>query len=399
MANVSFSLRRRPISVESYRRAARRVLPPMAWSYLDGGADDQVTLAANVNAFRRWRLRTRVLAGVSEPDISACIAGIPVALPIALAPLGLTGLMRWDGDIAAARAAEAAGTRLILSTGSSWSLEEVAEATQEHHWFQLYPYGDRRKVGELVARAAAAGYTALFVTVDCPVRGNREGERETGMSIPINITPRAVLDAVIRPRWWWQLLRKQRAAPIHYVQANATGVSAALQGVAAQDRHMQGNLNWDDLQWLRDQWPRRLYVKGVLDAEDAIRSVDTIGAEGVVVSNHGGRQLDRVLASLEALPAVVAAIADRAEVYLDGGVRRGSDIIVALALGAKGVMVGRAYGYALAVGGESAVRDVLAILREDMRRTLILMGCPSAAALDRSWLVAADNSQHRGANK
>lgn len=391
MARLPFALgtKSRPNSVQAYRQAAERALPKMIWSYLDSGADDHITLDANEAAFRRWRLRPRALAGITSPTLATTMAGTEIALPVALAPVGLTGLFRWDGDVAAARAAEAEGTRLVLSTGSSWSLEEVAEATQQNHWFQLYPYGDRAKVAQLVARAASTGYSALFVTVDVPIRGNRERERAAGMEMPIQITPRSALDFVRHPRWCWETLRQGRTVAIHYAQVGARGVTAAADSVAEQDRHMQGDLCWDDLAWLRDRWQGKLYVKGVLDPEDAVRSVDTIGAEGVVVSNHGGRQLDRVPAALEALPGIVEALGGRGEVYLDGGVRRGSDVITALALGAKAVLVGRAYSYGLAADGERGTRHVLAILREDLRRTLILMGCPGVAALDRSWLLPA----------
>ena len=389
MAGIDFGWGSPPISVEGYRRKARRTLPHMAWTFLEAGAEDHVSLDANVAAFRKWRLRARVLTGNAKPVLATRLAGIEVSMPVGLAPVGLTGLLRWDGDVAAAQAAEAAGTRSVLSTSSSWSLEEVADATAESHWFQLYPYGDKRKVGELVDRAARAGYSALFVTVDAPVKGNREREQEAGMAIPIRLTPRSILDAGLRPRWWIDLLRHKRVAAIHYVQAGATGVSAAVGSAAALDRHLQGDLNWEDLAWLRDRWPGKLYVKGVLDAADAVRAVDAIGADGVVVSNHGGRQLDRVPATLDALPAIADAVGDRADVYLDGGIRRGVDIVTALALGAKGVFVGRAYAYGLAAGGRRGVDHVLAILREDIRRTLILMGCPGVQSLDRDWVMPA----------
>ena len=383
----SLGLRRQPIGVGGYRDRARAVLPAMAWSYLDGGADDHVTLDANVAAFRRWRLRQQVLRGITRPDLSTEMAGTPVGLPLALAPVGLTGFFRWNADIAAARAAERAGTRLILSTGSSWSLEEVADATEQNHWFQLYPYGDRAKVGALLDRARAAGYTALFVTVDVQTRGNREGERRTGMGVPLRMTPRALADFAVHPRWSWNLLRHGRAAAIHYKEIGGNGVSAAAQSVHVQDRYMQADLNWEDLAWMREHWQGRLYVKGVLQPDDAVRCVDAMGADGVVVSNHGGRQLDRGAATLEALPAIVAALSGRGDVYLDGGVRRGTDVITALALGAKGVMIGRPYAYGAAAAGEAGVADILATFTDDIRRALILMGCPSVAALDRSWIM------------
>jgi isopentenyl diphosphate isomerase/L-lactate dehydrogenase-like FMN-dependent dehydrogenase len=377
-----------PISIEDYRRIARRRLPAMAWAYLDGGADDLVTLTDNREGFRRWRLRMRSLAGVTKPDLSVTVAGTRLSLPIALAPTGIIGMAHWSGDVAAARAAETAGTRHVLSTGSSYTLEEVAEATQENHWFQLYPYGDRAKVGDLLTRAAGAGFTALFVTVDVPVRGNREGERKAGMTVPPTLTPSRVFDVAAHPSWWWNLLRHKRVAPIHYAEGPRR-LSGAIEGVRAQERYMQSDLNWDDLRWMRDHWKGPLYVKGILDAEDAGRAVDEIGVEGVVVSNHGGRQLDYSLGTIDALPAIVDRVGDRAEVMLDGGVRRGSEVLIALALGAKAVFVGRPYAYALAAAGEKGVLHAMAIFREELDRSMILMGCPAVSALDRSWVIPA----------
>lgn len=389
MSALSFGARQRPIGVEGYREEARARLPQMAWAYLDGGAEDHVTRDANITGFRRWRLRQRALVGVADPEISTCIAQTQVSMPLALAPIGLTGLFRWDADRAAARAAEAAGTRLILSTGSSWSLEEIADATEEDHWFQLYPYGDRQKVGELLDRACSTGYSALFVTVDVQTRGNRECEKRTGMGVPLRVTPRAALDFASHPKWTWELLRHKRVAAIHYKEAGTSGVSAAATSIHRQDRFMQSHLEWEDLAWMRDRWKGPLYVKGILDPQDAERAVAKIGADGVVVSNHGGRQLDRSLASIEALPAIVDAVAGSGTVYLDGGVRRGSDVVTALALGANGVMIGRPYAYGVAVDGESGVREILSEFAIDIRRTLILMGCPSICALDRSWIFSA----------
>ena len=388
---VAFGYRLRgspPISVEDYRQLARKRLPDMAWAYVDGGADGLVTLTDNREAFRRWRLRQRILTGITKPVLSTTMAQTGIDLPIALAPTGIIGIAHWRADIAAARGAEAAGTRHVLSTGSSYTLEEVGEATEQNHWFQLYPYGDRQKVGELLDRAAAAGFTALFVTVDVPVRGNREGERHAGMEVPPTLTPKRVLDVAAHPAWWWNLLRHKRVSPIHY-RVGKRSLATAGEAVRQQDRYMQSDLNWDDLAWMRDHWKGPLYVKGVLDPEDAVRAVVGIGADGVVVSNHGGRQLDSALGTLDALPAIVETLGGRGEVLLDGGIRRGTDVLIALALGAKGVFVGRPYAYALAAAGERGVTDVLNILREDMVRSMILMGCPDVGQLDRSWVLPA----------
>jgi isopentenyl diphosphate isomerase/L-lactate dehydrogenase-like FMN-dependent dehydrogenase len=385
------------VSIEAWRQAARRRLPDLAWNYLDGGADDLVTLHRNMAGFRRWRLRQRVLTGVREPVLATVMAREQLALPVALAPTGAAGLSHWTGDVAAARAAERAGSRSILSTASSYTLEEVAEATEMNHWFQLYPFSNRHKVGALMARARAAGYTAMFVTVDVPVIGNREGERTAGMTQPWTMTPSRMLNMMSRPAWLHAVFRRGRVAAIHYRerdagagggirQALAAGAEA-IQSAAAQARFMQGDLNWEDLAWMRDQWSGPLYVKGVLDPDDAEHAVDRIGVDGVVVSNHGGRQLDRTIASIDALSTIVDRVGNRAEVYLDGGVRRGTDVITALCLGARGVFIGRPYLYGLAAQGEAGVVAVLEIFRSEMVRAMVLMGCPAVAALDRSWLI------------
>ncbi len=380
---------RRPISVEGYRLAAQRALPHMIWNYVEGSADDNVTAGENTGAFQRWRLRQRVLTGHARVALGTTVAGVPLSMPVALAPTGLSGLTNWRGDVACLRAAESQGTRLVLSTASSYTLEETAAAGQEHHWFQLYPFGDKPFVSGLLARARNAGYTALFVTVDVPVRGNREGERTSGMTVPPTLTPASVLDAALHPAWWFNLLRHRRLAAANYVSSGLRGAGAAVQSVQAQARFMQADLNWDDLAWMREHWQGPIYVKGLLDPDDAERAIDQVGMDGIVVSNHGGRQLDGALATLDALPAIAERVGNRCEVLLDGGVRRGSDVVKALCLGARGVFIGRPYLYGLAAGGEAGVREVLGILRAEIERTLILMGCPGVQALDRGWLLPA----------
>lgn len=405
---VTFKLRDSslPVSVDAWRTMAARKLPQLAWNYLDGGADDLVTLNANISGFRRWSLRQRCLTGISAPRLETMMARERVALPVALAPTGAAGLSHWTGDRAATRAAEQAGTRAILSTASSYSLEEVSEATDKDHWFQLYPFGNREKVGSLIDRACAAGYRALFVTVDVPVLGNREGERTAGMTRPWTITPRRMLNMAARPAWLSALLRQRRVAAVHYLErgedAGETSLMSGIRRMIAsagddaaasaenQARYMQGDLHWEDLSWMRDRWPGPLYVKGILDPDDAARAVDEIGCEGVVVSNHGGRQLDRCLAAIDALPAVAARVGDRAEIYLDGGVRRGSDVITAMCLGARGVFIGRPYLYGLAVAGQTGVTAILEIFRSEIERALVLTGCPGVDALDRSWVINAE---------
>ena len=377
------------VTVEDYRKVARRRLPEMVWAYVDGGADDRETLQWNRDAFSRWALRARMLAGHATHDLSTTVAGVKLSMPLMFAPTGFVGLSHWHGDIDAARAAEKAGTRYVVSTASSWSLEEIAAASGVEHFFQLYPReGDI--AAKLMRRAWAAGYRTMMVTVDVPIVGNREGERRKGMGMPPVLTPRRMLNIARHPTWAYNVLRHQRIGGRNLVDAG--GVAAALKSAEIQSRHMvQSTLNWDDFAWMREQWKGALYIKGILDPEDAERAVN-LGADGIVVSNHGGRQLDFALSSLDALPAIVRAVGGRAEILLDGGVRRGTDVLKAVALGARAVMIGRPYVYGVAAAGERGASAILEIFRSEMERSLTLMGCASVQDLDRSWILPRDGN-------
>jgi isopentenyl diphosphate isomerase/L-lactate dehydrogenase-like FMN-dependent dehydrogenase len=325
------------VNLRDYERAARERVQPGAWAYIAGGAGDERTLRDNVRAFRRRRLRPRVLVDVSTVKTAADVLGEEVAMPILVAPTGHHGLAHPEAERATARGAAAAGTVFCLSTPSTARVEEVAEAAPHgRRWFQLYWGEDRGFVSELLARVSAAGFAALVLTVDLPVFGRRERDLRAGFVIP----------------------RGSSEAPA--------------------SRLVDSSLTWRDLEWLREACPLPLVVKGVLTAEDALLAVEH-GAAAVVVSNHGGRQLDGVPASLDALPEVLEAVADRAEVYVDGGVRRGTDVAIALGLGAKAVLVGRPVLWGLAVGGADGVRAVLELLRAEFELTLRLLGCRSPA--------------------
>ena len=383
------------ISVEDYRRAAARRVPRLVWDYIEGGADDLVTVRRNVTSFSRWSLRARMMTAHPERRLSTTVAGVEVALPVLLAPTGALGLSQWRGDLAAARAAEAAGTRLVLSTASSWTIEEVASGTRADHFFQLYPGGD--ETAALIQRAWQAGYRALFVTVDVPVIGNREGERRYGytrtgdLGRMLTLTPREALDIARHPRWVADLFRHGRGS-MRNLNARA-GLGATFDSIEILHREIErATFSWDDLQWIREHWPGAVYVKGLLDPEDAMRAV-ALGCEGVVVSNHGGRQLDHALAAVDALGPIVAAVGDRAEVLLDGGVRRGTDVVKALALGARAVLIGRPQIYGLIVGRERGVVDVIEIFRAELDRALTLMGVQSVQELDRSWVIPHDRPE------
>lgn len=377
----------RLISVADYRRAAARRLPRMVWTYIDGGADDMRTLRENRAAFDKWSLYPKILAGFDDPELAVTVAGAQLAMPVLLAPTGFAGLAYYRGDLDATRAAERCGIRYAVSTVSSWSLEEVAEAASEQHIFQLYPSTGDAAV-QLMRRAWHAGYRTMFLTADVPVKGNREGERREGMGIPPVLTPRRLLNFARYPRWAYDVVRHQRIGGRNFVAGGS--VADAISSIEIQDRQLlRGTLDWDDVRWMRDQWQGPLYLKGVLRADDAARAVE-VGLDGIVVSNHGGRQLDSAVPTLDALPAIADEVAGRAEVLLDGGVRRGTDVVKALALGADAVLIGRPYLYGLAVRGEEGVVHVLDILRAEIERALTLMGVPSVRQLDRSYVRRVD---------
>jgi isopentenyl diphosphate isomerase/L-lactate dehydrogenase-like FMN-dependent dehydrogenase len=376
---------RTPLTVGDWRMRARRRVPDMVWAYIENGADDEVTLRANETAFGDWALRQRVLAGVSEVDLRTAVAGTELSMPLALAPTGLAGTAHWHGDLGAARAAETHGTRLVLSSASAYSIEEVAAGTTEQHWFQLYPWRDRELMTWLIRRARNTGYGALFVTVDVPVYGNRLGERRVGMALPPTLTPARLVSAALRPAWCYAFLRHRRTTLKNLIDSHT---DSTVESVKIQSANLTADINWDDLAWLREQWRRPLFVKGILDPDDAERAI-ALGAEGIVVSNHGGRQLDGALPSLAALPAVAGRVGGRAEVLLDGGVRSGRDVAIALALGAKACLIGRPLLYGLAGGGTDGVGSVLEIFRTELERSLTLMGVAKARDLERASVLPA----------
>lgn len=375
------------LTVDDYRRRARRALPRMVSAFVEGGADGEAALRGNRTAFDQWSLRPRVLTGVDDPVVQTKVGDASLSMPVLLAPTGMTGMVHWSGERAAARAAERAGVRAVLSTAASYTLEEVAEATEHDHFFQLYPIADGPTgslVGNLLARARDSGYRTLFVTVDLPVGGNRLRERREGMGVPPTLTAARALDAARRPRWCYGYLRHQRLPARMLVDER--GPAAAVRSAVVQQSLMRPGYCWDDVRSLRDLWSGPIVVKGVLHPDDAEQAVQ-IGLDGVMVSNHGGRQLDGVPASLDALVEVVERVDGRIPVLLDGGVRTGTDVVKALALGATAVGIGRPYLYGLAADGQDGVEAVLAILREELVRTLTLMGVGDVSELNRHHLV------------
>ncbi|GIW40951.1 MAG: alpha-hydroxy-acid oxidizing enzyme [Candidatus Binatia bacterium] len=369
-------------NIAALRSLARRRLPRAIFDYVDGGAEDETAVARNRTAFARYSLLPRVLVDVGRVDLSTTVLGEPVAFPVLLAPCGLLRLVHPEGDVAAARAAHAAGTLHILSTMSATSMEELARKAAGRLWYQIYVWRDRKILEGFLERARAAGYGALCLSVDSPVVGQRERDLRHGMGDPPRVRLRTALDACLHPRWLAGFLR---GGPV--------GLPNVLPGVRASlgelgriaKREYDPTVTWRDLEWMVARWKGPFVVKGILRADDAVRAVEC-GARAIVVSNHGGRQLDHAAATLEVLPEIVDAVGKRAEVYLDGGIRRGTDVVKALALGARACLVGRAYVYGLAAGGEAGVRRALEILRSETERALALLGCPSVGALDRSFL-------------
>ena len=372
-------------STTDFREAARRRLPRFLFDYIDGGAYAERTLGRNVSDLADISLRQRVLKDVSQVSTKTTLFGVEQALPVALAPVGLTGMYARRGEVQAAKAAAAKGVPFCLSTVSVCDLAEVSKASSAPIWFQLYVLRDRGFMRDLLARAAEAGATALVFTVDMPVPGARYRDAHSGMSGP-NAAMRRLVQAVGRPGWAWDVGVMGRPHTLGNV-APVLGANSGLEDFMGWlGANFDPSIQWKDLDWIRDQWKGPLIIKGVLDPEDAKAAAD-IGADGLVVSNHGGRQLDGVLSSARALPDIAEAVGDRLTVLADGGVRSGLDVVRMLALGAKGVLLGRAFVYALAARGGPGVTQLLDLIEKEMRVAMALTGVNSLAQIDRSILA------------
>ncbi|MFI5272485.1 MAG: alpha-hydroxy acid oxidase [Ktedonobacterales bacterium] len=352
-----------PINVFEYEALAQQAMEPAAWDYYRGGSDDELTLGANREAFGRLRLVPRMLVDVSHIETRTTVLGTPVSLPILVAPMAYQCLATPEGECAAARAAGAAGTLMVASTLATRSLEEIAAAATGPLWFQLYVYKDRAVSEALVRRAEAAGYRALVLTVDTLRLGRRERDVRNGFGLPQHLTAANFV-----------------ASHSTVMHEHDPGTSALASHVAAE---IDASLTWEALSWLRGVTRLPVLVKGILAAADAELALQH-GASGIIVSNHGGRQLDSALAAIEALPEIADVVAGRAEVYVDGGIRRGTDVLKALALGARAVLVGRPLLWGLAVDGEAGARHVLELLRDELELALALAGQPALAGLDHS---------------
>jgi L-lactate dehydrogenase (cytochrome) len=373
----------RAASVADLREIARRRLPRGVFDYIDGGAEDERTMAANEAAFAAATFRPRVLRDVGEVDPSTTLLGRPLPLPLVLAPTGFSRIADPDGELAVARAAARVGLPYTLSTLSTRSIEEVAAASAGPKWFQVYVWRDRGLVKEMIGRAATAGYEALVLTVDTAVLGRRERDVRRGFSLPPTIGLGTLLDGAMHPGWTWRFLRSD---PIRFANVRqSAGVGDGRTAVTLSEyvnTQFDPRLSWRDVEWMRSVWAGPLIIKGIQTVDDARLAADA-GVEAIALSNHGGRQLDSAPATLDLVAPVVDAVGDLIEVICDGGVRRGSDIIKAIALGARACMAGRAYLYGLGAAGERGVDHVLGLLDADVRRTMALVGASSVAELGR----------------
>jgi L-lactate dehydrogenase (cytochrome) len=378
---------RSAVSVADLRAVARHRLPRGVFDYIDGGAEDERTARANVEAFARISFRPRVLTGAGEVDPSTTLLGRRVPIPLVLAPTGFTRIADPDGELAVARAAQRAGVPYVLSTLGTRSIEEVAEVSAGPSWFQVYVWRDRGLVREMIERAAAAAFEALVLTVDTPVLGRRERDVRRGFSLPPKIGLDTVIDAALHPGWTWSFVRSE---PIRFANVVGSSVGDGTDVVSLAEftaKQFEPGLSWHDVEWVRSVWSGPIVIKGIQTLDDAVLAANA-GVDAVALSNHGGRQLDDAPIPLSLVAPVVDALGDRVEVICDGGIRRGSDIVKAVSLGARACMSGRAYLYGLGAAGERGVDHVLRIFAADVRRTMALVGAGTVADLHRGLLDA-----------
>lgn len=369
------------INIDDLRKRARRRLPRMVFDYIDGGADDERTLARNTAAFRERELLFNVLAGVTGIDLSTVILGLKSPLPFILAPTAAQRLFHPRlGELAAARGAARFGAPYAVSTLATQSLEAIAEAHPGPKIFQVYVWKDRQLVADILDRVRASGYGALALTVDAPVAGNRERDRRNGFTIPVSLNTKTVPQALAKPGYLLDLIRGGPAQPANFPLPHAGDVMTHI------NTQFDRSISWDYVSWLKGAWGGPIAIKGLSRPDDAVRAVEA-GADAVWISNHGGRQLDTAPATLDTLPAVRDALQGRAQIILDGGITRGTDIVKALALGADAVAVGKAYLYGLAAGGEAGVARAVEILKDETERAMALVGRSSVAELGEDVLA------------
>jgi L-lactate dehydrogenase (cytochrome) len=358
--------------IEDLRLLAKRRVPRMFYDYADSGGWTESTYRANEADFQRVHLRQRVAVDMSNRTLASTMVGQPVAMPVALAPVGMTGMQHADGEILAARAAAAVGIPFTLSTMSICSIEDVAENTSQPFWFQLYVMKDRDFIDRLIGRAKSAGCSALVLTLDLQILAQRHKDLRNGLSAPPKLTLANIANIATKPRWWTGMLRTKRRE-FRNIVGHVKGVKDMRELSAWTAEQFDPTLSWDDVKRIKDRWGGKLILKGILDPVDAELAAQS-GADAIIVSNHGGRQLDGAISSISALPTIARAVGSRVEVLMDGGIRSGQDVIKALALGAKGVFIGRAFIYGLGAMGQAGVATALEIIRKELDTTMALCG-------------------------
>lgn len=372
-------------NIEDLRILAERRVPRMFYDYADSGSWTESTYRANSDDFARIKLRQRVAVNMDNRSLASTMVGLPVAMPVALAPTGLTGMQHADGEILAARAAEKFGVPFTLSTMSICSIEDIAAHTTKPFWFQVYFMKDRDFMGRLVERARAANCSALVLTLDLQILGQRHKDLRNGLTAPPKLTLKNIMNMATKPAWCMGMLGTKRRG-FGNIVGHATNVSDMSSLSAWTAEQFDPRLSWDDVEWLRQRWGGKLIIKGIMDPEDA-RMAAQSGADALIVSNHGGRQLDGADSSINALPAIMDEVGDKMEVHLDGGIRSGQDVIKALALGARGVYIGRAFLYGLGAMGEEGVTRVLEIIRKELDITMALCGLTDVQKVDKNILL------------
>jgi L-lactate dehydrogenase (cytochrome) len=380
---------RTAVTVEDMRRVAKRRLPRGVFDYIDGAAEDERTMANNAAAFARVEFRPNVLRDVSAIDLSTTLLGHHISMPLVIAPTGYTRLTHSQGELSVARAAERAGIPYSLSTMSTRSIEEVAAVNAGSKWFQVYTWKDRGLVRELVERSAAAGYEALWLTVDTAVLGRRERDVRRGFSIPPQIGPGTIIDGIVHPAWTFDFLTHEPIEFANVAHLPQRSRSGDMGRGAYVMQNFDQRLSWNDVEWLQSIWNGPIVLKGIQTVDDALRAVD-LGVQGIGLSNHGGRQLDDAPAPIELVEPVAQALQGRAQIICDGGVRRGSDVVKAIALGATACSIGRPYLYAMGAAGERGVDQLLNFFREGIERTMALTGRTSIPDIDRALVCWRD---------
>ncbi|PZU88885.1 MAG: L-lactate dehydrogenase [Shinella sp.] len=373
------------LEIADLKALAKRRVPKLFFDYADSGSYTESTYRANESDFSKIKLRQRVLVDMSGRSLETTMIGEKVSMPVALAPTGLTGMQHADGEMLAAQAAEEFGVPFTLSTMSICSIEDVASATKKPFWFQLYVMRDRDFVMNLIDRAKAAKCSALVLTADLQILGQRHKDLRNGLSAPPKLTPKHLYQMATRPRWCWNMLQTSRRT-FRNIHGHAKGVTDLASLNAWTSEQFDPQLSWKDVEWIRERWGGKLIIKGILDAEDATLAAQT-GADAIVVSNHGGRQLDGAHSSISMLPRIVDAVGDKIEIHLDSGIRSGQDVLKAVALGAKGTFIGRPFLYGLGAMGKPGVTKALEIIRKEMDTTMALCGKRRIEDIDRRILA------------